>query len=61
MSGLYEAVDAGVPVLGVPFFFDQPNNIKNLVNHGMALSLDINNMTKMTTTSTIQRLLNDPM
>jgi len=59
MSGLYEVVDAGVPVLGVPLFYDQPRNIQNLVDLGMALSLDINSMTKTTITSALNRLLKD--
>jgi len=41
ISGIYEAVDAGVPVLGFPFFFDQFRNIDNLVEAGMALSMDL--------------------
>lgn len=41
ISGLYEAVDAAVPVLGFPLFYDQPRNIDNLVHAGMAISMDI--------------------
>ncbi|XP_025419519.1 UDP-glucuronosyltransferase 2A3-like, partial [Sipha flava] len=40
ISGVYEAVDAGVPVLGFPFYFDQPRNLENLVDAGMAISMD---------------------
>lgn len=58
-SGLYEVVEAGVPVLGVPLFYDQPRNIQNLVDLGMGLSLDINNMTENTISSAINRLLID--
>lgn len=59
MSGVYESVDAGVPVLGVPLFYDQPRNIQNLVNLGMALSLNIEKITKKTISSAINQLLND--
>jgi len=38
---VYEAVDAGVPVLGFPIFYDQPRNIDNLVDAGMAISMDL--------------------
>lgn len=41
ISGIYEAVDGGVPVLGFPLFFDQPRNIDNLVNAEMAISMDL--------------------
>lgn len=48
MSGIYESVDAGVPVLGLPTHYDQPKNIENLVNNGMALSMDWSSITKET-------------
>jgi len=41
ISGVYEAVDAGVPVLGFPLFYDQPRNIDNLVEAGMGISMDL--------------------
>lgn len=59
MSGVYEAVDGGVPVLGIPLFFDQPRNVQNLVDLGMALSLKINDITKATLSEAINRLLED--
>ncbi|KAL5243466.1 hypothetical protein ACI65C_010876 [Semiaphis heraclei] len=59
MSGVYEVVDAGVPVLGIPLFYDQPRNIQNLVDLGTALSMKINNLTHTTLSITIDRLLND--
>ncbi|XP_025201283.1 UDP-glucuronosyltransferase 2B20-like [Melanaphis sacchari] len=46
ISGVYETVDAGVPVLGLPLFGDQHRNIDNLVNVGMAISMDLMSITK---------------
>lgn len=46
ISGLYEAVDAGVPVLGLPVFYDQPRNIEHLVDAGMAISMNLLSVTK---------------
>jgi len=46
ISGLYEAVDAGVPVLGFPLFGDQHRNIDNLVDAGMAIRMEIFSVTK---------------
>jgi len=46
ISSVYEAVDAGVPVLGFPLFYDQPRNIDNLVEAGMAISMDLMSMQK---------------
>lgn len=41
ISGIYEALDAGVPILGFPLFYDQPRNIENLVDSGMAISMEL--------------------
>lgn len=57
MSGTYEAVDAGVPVLGLPLFYDQPKNIDNLVNAGMALSMDLLSVKKEVFLRNIQELV----
>jgi len=46
ISGLYEAVDAGVPVLGFLLFGDQHRNIDNLVESGMAESMELFSITK---------------
>lgn len=57
ISGVYEAVDAGVLVLGFPLFFDQPRNVGNLVDAGMALSMDLLTVTKDALLRTIKELL----
>ncbi|CAI6347086.1 unnamed protein product [Macrosiphum euphorbiae] len=59
ISGVYEAVDGGVPVLGFPVFYDQPRNIENLVLNGMAISLDLLSMTKEKLSNAISELIND--
>lgn len=41
ISSVYKAVDAGVPVLGFPQFYDQLSNIEYLVDAGMAISMDL--------------------
>lgn len=48
ISGVYEAIDAGVPVLGFPIFYDQPRNLDRLVQMGMAISMDLLSVTKDT-------------
>jgi len=57
ISGVYEAVDAGVPVLGFPLFYDQPRNIGNLVDAGMALSMNLLTITKDSALKTINELI----
>lgn len=59
MSGLYEVVDAGVPVLGIPLFFDQARNVQNLIDLGMALSVDFDDITEAKILSAVNRLLVD--
>jgi len=57
ISGVYEAVDAGVPILGFPLFYDQPRNVGNLVDAGMALSMDLLTVTEDSFLRTINELI----
>jgi len=57
ISGLYEAVDASVPVLGFPFYYDQPTNLGNLVNAGMAISMDLFSITEETFLNAINDII----
>lgn len=59
ISGMYEALDAGIPVLGFPLFYDQPRNLDNLVNAEMAISMDLFTVSNNTLLSTILELIND--
>lgn len=59
MSSVYEAVDAGVPVLGFPLVYDQPRNMDHLVHRGMALSMDILTVTNDTLFTNILELVNN--
>jgi glucuronosyltransferase len=56
---VYEAVDAGVPVLGFPLYYDQPRNVGNLVEAGMALSMDLLTVNKIAFLEKINELIND--
>jgi len=59
ISGVYEAVDAGVPVLGLPLFFDQPRNLENLVDAGMAIVMNLDTVSKDTLMNAILELVNN--
>ncbi|CAI6352176.1 unnamed protein product [Macrosiphum euphorbiae] len=59
ISGVYEAVDAGVPVLGFPLFYDQPRNIDNLVEAGMGISMDLLTLQKDELLTNILELINN--
>jgi len=56
---MYEAVDAGVPVLGFPLIYDQHRNIDNLVKSGMAISMDLFSLTKETFLKNVIELINN--
>jgi len=59
ISGLYEAIDGSVPILGFPLFGDQPKNIDNLVNVEIAISMDILSITKDAFLKNVLELLNN--
>lgn len=59
ISGVYEAVDGGVPVLGFPFYYDQPRNIDNLVDAGMAISMDLLSVTEVTFLKAVLEIVNN--
>lgn len=58
ISGVYEAVDAGIPVLGFSVFFDQERNLANLVDAGMAITLNLKSISKDTLLTAILELTN---
>lgn len=57
ISGIYEAIDAGVPILGFPLFYDQPRNVGFLVKHGIALSMDLLSVNEESLLENVQELL----
>lgn len=58
---MYEAVDAGVPILGFPVFYDQPRNVDNLAVAGMAISMDLLSVTEKTLFNAVSMLVNNDM
>ncbi|XP_060870458.1 UDP-glucosyltransferase 2-like [Metopolophium dirhodum] len=59
ISGVYETVDAGVPVLGFPLFYDQHKNIANLVDAGMAISMELLSISTDMVLNSILELINN--
>ncbi|XP_044874627.1 UDP-glucuronosyltransferase 2C1-like isoform X5 [Mauremys mutica] len=43
-NGIYEAIYHGIPMVGIPIFADQPDNIAHMKAKGMAVQLDFNTM-----------------
>ncbi|XP_026835529.1 UDP-glucuronosyltransferase 2C1 isoform X2 [Drosophila erecta] len=60
LLSVMEAVYSGVPILGLPVFFDQFINLRNVNLRGMAEVLDANEMSLEMLTSTIRELLENP-
>jgi len=59
LLGILEATHSGIPVIGIPFFFDQPRNILKLVEQGSGILLDYETMTKDTLYDAITTILNN--
>lgn len=43
-NGLYEAIYHGIPMVGIPMFADQHDNIAHMVAKGAAVQVDFNTM-----------------
>ncbi|XP_062987535.1 UDP-glucuronosyltransferase 2C1-like [Elgaria multicarinata webbii] len=43
-NGIYEAIYHGIPMVGIPMFADQPDNIAHMKAKGMAVELNIQTM-----------------
>ncbi|XP_066998494.2 UDP-glucosyltransferase 2 [Anabrus simplex] len=54
-----EAVYTGMPVIGMPFFFDQQQNIAGLASIGMAYPLDYDSLSKETVLTAVKTVLED--
>lgn len=57
MSGIYEAIDSGIPVLGIPLFFDQSHNIANIAHWGAGIMLDHKTLTKDILVNAIKEMI----
>lgn len=59
LLGLSEAVYSGVPIIGVPIFGDQPNNIASIVSLGAGLKLDYATLTKESVLKALKAVIYD--
>ena len=58
--GTLEALLAGVPMVGIPFFSDQFFNIRNYVEMGIAVRLDFEEISEETFLNAVQLILGNP-
>ncbi|KAG9340334.1 hypothetical protein JZ751_021786 [Albula glossodonta] len=59
-NGLYEAIYHGVPVLGLPLIFDQPDNMVRIEARGAGLFLDVTTLEVDSLTQALKDVLNEP-
>jgi glucuronosyltransferase len=57
--GIQEAVHAGVPIVGIPFFADQEYNIINCVLKGTAIMVPYDSITKESVASALDTILHN--
>ncbi|XP_077978866.1 UDP-glucuronosyltransferase 2C1-like [Glandiceps talaboti] len=46
LNGVYEAIYHGVPIVGIPLYIDQYDNIPWMADKGMAVTLDVKTLTE---------------
>ncbi|XP_037685848.1 UDP-glucuronosyltransferase 2A3-like [Choloepus didactylus] len=60
MNGIYEAIYHGVPMVGIPFFGDQPDNILHMKAKGAAVGMNMNTMTSADLLRALRTVINEP-
>ncbi|XP_019571216.2 UDP-glucuronosyltransferase 2B31 [Rhinolophus sinicus] len=59
-NGVYEAIYHGIPMVGIPLFADQPDNIARVEAKGAAVSLYFNTMSSTDLLNALKTVINDP-
>ncbi|XP_073696833.1 UDP-glucuronosyltransferase 2A1-like [Garra rufa] len=59
-NGIYEAIYHGVPMVGIPLFADQPDNLAHMKAKGAAVVMDFNSMQTQALVDGLKAVINDP-
>ncbi|KAJ8339108.1 hypothetical protein SKAU_G00358940 [Synaphobranchus kaupii] len=59
-NGIYEAIYHGVPMVGIPLFGDQPDNMMHMKTKGAAVTLDFNRFQAQDLVDALNTVINDP-
>uniref|UniRef100_A0A3B3Z9N9 UDP-glucuronosyltransferase n=1 Tax=Periophthalmus magnuspinnatus TaxID=409849 RepID=A0A3B3Z9N9_9GOBI len=59
-NGIYESIYHGVPIVGVPLLFDQPENVLRLEVRGAAKVLDVTHITTESFLGTVKEVVRNP-
>nr|XP_044986124.1 UDP-glucuronosyltransferase 2B15-like [Jaculus jaculus] len=58
-NGLYEAIHHGIPMVGIPLFGEQRDNIAHMVAKGAAVGLDYKTISRSDLLNALEAVLND--
>ncbi|XP_036032142.1 UDP-glucuronosyltransferase 2B1-like [Onychomys torridus] len=58
-NGIYEAIYHGIPIVGIPLFADQPDNINHMVAKGAAVRVDFNTLSTTDLLTALRTIIND--
>uniref|UniRef100_A0A2K6FA05 UDP-glucuronosyltransferase n=2 Tax=Propithecus coquereli TaxID=379532 RepID=A0A2K6FA05_PROCO len=61
INGVYEAIYHGVPMVGIPLFWDQADNIVHMKAKGAAVRVDFNTMSSTDLLNALKTVINDPL
>ncbi|XP_057627554.1 UDP-glucuronosyltransferase 2B1 isoform X3 [Chionomys nivalis] len=59
-NGIYEAIYHGIPIVGIPLFADQPDNINHMVAKGAAIRVDFSTLSTTKLLTALRTVINDP-
>ena len=60
-NGIYESIHHGIPMVGIPLFGEQHDNIAHMVAKGAALSVDFHTMSSADLLNALKAVINDPL
>ncbi|XP_044082124.1 UDP-glucuronosyltransferase 2B31-like isoform X5 [Neovison vison] len=59
-NGIYEAIHHGIPMVGIPLFADQPDNLAHMKAKGAAVSLDFQTLSSTDLLNALRMVINNP-